>query len=75
MANQVHACVSCGEAFASTQDAALHWAATHDKGFVPRGGQRLKRPTTCQRCASEIPAGVMSCVCGFTHQPTKGDNQ
>lgn len=62
-----HACISCGEAFASSWEKATHWIAAHDGGYVAPGARRMKRSAQCWRCAREITAGASTCACGFTH--------
>lgn len=74
MANQVHACVSCAEVFPSAWEKASHWAAAHHRGRVVPD-ERIRRTSFCWRCASEIPVGVLSCACGFTHHNNKGENK
>ena len=59
-----HNCPSCGEAFASSQEVAFHWTARHDKGLV-QPTQRMRRATSCWRCASDVAPNQVACVCGW----------
>jgi hypothetical protein len=59
-------CNRCDKKFATINDKMSHWVTEHDRGFVKRG-ERTLRPTSCWRCAGEIPRYQNTCACGWVH--------
>ncbi len=65
MAKRKHDCAYCGELFASITDHMSHVTTQHV-------GEKSRRPWSCWRCASDVPATRSTCDCGFTHPKLEG---
>lgn len=67
MAKRPYDCAYCGEIFPNMTEHMTHVVQTHT-------GEKSRRPWSCWRCASDVPATRSACSCGFVH-PKLADTQ
>ena len=67
MPKRAYDCAYCGELFPNMTAHMSHVVTAHV-------GEKSRRPWSCWRCASDVPATRSTCECGFTHPKLAGES-